>query len=212
MLISAYLVGDIISGVVHWIPDTYSIHPFMLETQYLSTFGHILQESFDGFRMHHIQPWTICNHTLFNTTGSTFIFVAFIQMIVLLLNLSPSWNVFIGLIAFMNIFTNEFHKISHMNTNQMNFLQRMINSTQIFLTRERHKSHHVYEAEEQGFAMLSGLFNPVLDHPKIRLWDRLEYIMFCLFDIKSFRMINKEIKESKENKEQFVIEYQSPDI
>jgi len=197
-LVSAYIVGDIVSGVVHWIPDSYDIHPFMLTYPYLSTVGHVLQESFDGFRLHHIQPHRIVTHTLFNTAGSTYVFVSFIQMLVMLLNLSPWSSVFIGIIAFVNIFSNEFHKISHMNTNQMSFIQKIINATRLFLTKERHRDHHVFESEVQGFTMLSGLSNPILDHPKIRLWDRLEQIMYFLFQIKSHRMINNEIKDAKD--------------
>ena len=191
MLLVSYFVADIVSGVVHWLIDSYSIHPFLLETPYLTPIGNAFQESVIAFRMHHIKPHRMSSHDVLNTSGSTFCLVAFVQMVTLLVNLSPLWNVFIGLIALMNIFSNEFHKISHMNSKQMNLLQKTINSTQIFLTKEKHRSHH-HEPEEQGYTMLSGLFNPLLDHPRIRLWERLEYIMYWLFGIKSFRMINKE--------------------
>jgi hypothetical protein len=198
ILIISYLVGDIVSGFIHWIFDTYDIHPFMLTHPYLSTYGHILQESFDGFRLHHIMPHTIVTHTLFNTIGSTFILVAFVQAFAMLLNLSPFLYAFIGLISSVNIFANEFHKISHMDKNQMSFIRKIVASTNIFLTKERHRAHHRFEREEEGYTMLSGLFNPLLDHPNVRLWSRLEDVMFYLFGIKSFRMVNKDIEFLKQ--------------
>jgi len=194
-MLIAYVVGDIASGFVHWLPDSYDVHPFLLETPVLSTFGNILQESFDGFRMHHIKPYTIVTHTIFNTCGSTFIFVAFVQMF---LRLIIPCNYFIGLVGIistLNIFSNEFHKISHMSNDQMMFIQKIINKTNIFLTKDRHRSHHIFESEVQGYTMLSGLFNPLLDRPDVRFWERLETIMFFLFGIKSFRMINNELND-----------------
>lgn len=192
-IIISYFIADIISGFVHWLPDSYDVHPFMIDTPIINTFGYILQDTFDGFKIHHIKPHYITKQDVFNTSGSTFILTALIQLIIMLILPANYVMGFIGVVGILSVLANEFHKLSHMRTINMAMWQKIIMMPRIFLTKDRHKKHHDYESELQGYTMVSGLLNPVLDHPKIRLWDRLEKLMYYLFKIKSFRMINMEL-------------------
>lgn len=185
-LIYSYFAADFASGFVHWIPDSYDIHPKLLNTY----IGPQIQEVFDGFKLHHINPYTIVNHSLINTIGSTFILVSIIQLVVYM---SIGWSGLLGTTAFLSIFSNEFHKISHMAYSDMSFLHKIIFHSKLFLSKLDHKKHHKFEHELQGYTIISGICNRILDHEYVRFWERLELIVYYIFGIKSFRMITSEL-------------------
>ena len=107
------VLGDLVSGLVHWTADTY----FSEETPII---GPSLVKP---FRLHHLYPRDICTHDLVTTVGN----VCIIAVPVLAVCISllwfyedSSWLAFIilciALMSLATVLTNQFHKWAHLET------------------------------------------------------------------------------------------------
>jgi ubiquitin-conjugating enzyme E2 variant len=166
----AWVVADLVSGLVHWFADTYG-------TDETPLFGPWLIRP---FRQHHSYPRDICTHGLVLTIGnSCTLAVPFQAGLLYLLTtdeevsgtqafLSIGFNFF----AAAMVTTNVLHKWAHAErTNRVvAFLQKL----RLVLTIHHHELHHT-QPFDSNYCITNGWLNPLLE--RIKFFRRLEAIL-----------------------------------
>ena len=160
------VLGDLVSGLVHWTADTY----FSEETPII---GPSLVKP---FRLHHLYPRDICTHDLVTTVGNVCIIaVPVLAVCISLLWLweASSWLAFlilcIALMSLATVLTNQFHKWAHQEAPSrfVRFLQR----TRVVLRPSHHQVHHT-KPFNMHYCITNGWLNPLLN--KLRFFRGLE--------------------------------------
>ena len=129
------VLGDLVSGLVHWTADTY----FSEETPII---GPSLVKP---FRLHHLYPRDICTHDLVTTVGN----VCIIAVPVLAVSISllwfyedSSWLAFIilciALMSLATVLTNQFHKWAHQESPSR--FVRLLQRTRLVLGPAHHQT------------------------------------------------------------------------
>ena len=160
------VLGDLVSGLVHWTADTY----FSEETPIIG------QSLVKPFRLHHLYPRDICTHDLVTTVGNVCIIaVPVLAVCISLLWLweDSSWLAFlilcIALMSLATVLTNQFHKWAHQEAPSrfVRFLQR----TRVVLRPSHHQVHHT-KPFNMHYCITNGWLNPLLN--KLRFFRGLE--------------------------------------
>ena len=160
------VLGDLVSGLVHWTADTY----FSEETPIIG------QSLVKPFRLHHLYPRDICTHDLVTTVGNVCIIaVPVLAVCISLLWLweDSSWLAFlilcIALMSLATVLTNQFHKWAHQEAPSrfVRFLQR----TRVVLLPSHHQVHHT-KPFNMHYCITNGWLNPLLN--KLRFFRGLE--------------------------------------
>lgn len=160
------VLGDLVSGLVHWTADTY----FSEDTPIIG------QSLVKPFRLHHLYPRDICTHDLVTTVGN----VCIIAVPVLAVGISllwfwedSSWLAFfilsLALMSLATVLTNQFHKWAHQEAPSrfVRFLQR----TRVVLRPSHHQVHHT-RPFNMHYCITNGWLNPLLN--KINFFRGLE--------------------------------------
>lgn len=193
MVVSAHLLADFFSGVIHWVCDSYDVHPFLTNTPVINIFGNLMQNVFDAFKLHHHKPSSIVHHDM--TIHSLSLLMLCDTFICILLFCGGKSNpicIFFSMITSIVSWANVMHKFSHMKNSDKPIWVRILQSTGFVLTNDKHKLHHVINRELQSYTILWGGLNPILDHADVRFWERSESLIYRIFGIKSYRMLLKE--------------------
>lgn len=165
----AWAVGDLVSGISHWVADTYG-------SEELPIVGAAILRP---FRLHHKYPRDICTHNLFVTIGNTCI----VAMPLMLLFLYLLWGENVsGLRAFaiftaasivgVTVLTNIFHKWAH--AEEPSRLACALQKSRLVLTPQHHQNHHT-QPFNTNYCITNGWLNPVLE--RIRFFRGLEYTL-----------------------------------
>ncbi len=160
------VLGDLVSGLVHWTADTY----FSEETPII---GPSLVKP---FRLHHVYPRDICTHDLVTTVGN----VCIIAVPVLAVCISllwfyedSSWLAFIilciALMSLVTVLTNQFHKWAHQESPSR--FVRLLQRTRLVLGPAHHQLHHT-KPFNIHYCITNGWLNPLLN--KIHFFRNLE--------------------------------------
>jgi len=133
-LLLGYLAADFVSGVVHWMGDTWG-----------STEMPVLGKAFiRPFREHHVDEKAITRHDFVETNGNNCLVSLPVALLAVALpHSSPGWvfiSAFLGAMIFWVMATNQFHKWSHLEQPPalIGFLQR----THLVLPPDHHQIHH----------------------------------------------------------------------
>lgn len=168
------VLGDLVSGLVHWTADTY----FSEETPVI---GPSLVKP---FRMHHLYPRDICTHNLVTTVGNVCIIaVPVLSFCLYLLWIWPGslWLAFailsLTLMSATTVATNQFHKWAHQErpSSRVRWLQRM----RLVLAPSHHEVHHTAPFN-MHYCITNGWLNPLLN--KLKFFRGLERTL-CLLGI-----------------------------
>lgn len=160
------VLGDLVSGLVHWTADTY----FSEETPVIG------QSLVKPFRLHHVYPRDICTHDLVTTVGNVCIIAVPVLAICIYLLWSwddSSWLAFtilcVALMSLATVLTNQFHKWAHQEkpSRMVSWLQR----TRLVLPPTHHQIHHT-RPFNMHYCITNGWLNPILN--KIRFFRGLE--------------------------------------
>lgn len=160
------ILGDLVSGLVHWIADTY----FSEETPVIG------QSLVKPFRLHHLYPRDICTHDLVTTVGNVCIIAVPVLAICIYLLWSwddSSWLAFailcVALMSLATVLTNQFHKWAHQEqpSRMVCWLQR----TRLVLPPAHHQIHHT-RPFNMHYCITNGWLNPILN--EIGFFRRLE--------------------------------------
>lgn len=133
-LLLGYLAADFVSGVVHWMGDTWG-----------STEMPVLGKAFiRPFREHHVDEKAITRHDFVETNGNNcLVSIPVAILAVVLPHSNPGWvfvSAFLGAMIFWVMATNQFHKWSHMDQPPalIGFMQRV----HLILPPDHHRVHH----------------------------------------------------------------------
>jgi hypothetical protein len=160
------ILGDFVSGIVHWAADTYG-------SEDMPVIGPSLVKP---FRLHHIYPRDICTHGLVETTGN----VCILAVPLLSLSLYLQWLmpgsgllafsvVCLALMATATVATNQFHKWAHQESPSA--FARWLQRKRLVLEPAHHKRHHT-EPFNVNYCITNGWLNPLLN--KLKFFRRLE--------------------------------------
>jgi hypothetical protein len=132
---SAYIGADLLSGLVHWMGDTWS-------TPSARFFGPALIRP---FREHHVDEKAITRHDFVETNGNNCLVSMPGAVLSLLIPLDQGWlgvfaSVFQAALVLWVLMTNQFHKWAHLDSppGWIAFLQRW----HLILPPEHHAVHH----------------------------------------------------------------------
>jgi len=142
LMIASFIMADFFSGILHWVCDSYEVHPFLVETPHIKVFGDSLQEIFDGFKLHHHRPSTILNHSLIDHSLDLFIFS---DIAMSFLGFFNGWNklstMFINMSGLIAIWSNTVHKFAHMKYSDRPFWVKILHYTKIISLIEIYVHH-----------------------------------------------------------------------
>lgn len=172
------VLGDLVTGMVHWAADTYC-----------SEQTPIIGKSLIGpFRMHHIRPKEICIHGLAETLGNTCILAVPLLSLCLLLVWEESASLLTAFVVFttvvvvgITVATNQFHKWAHQDSPHR--LVAILQRARIILEPNHHEAHHT-GSFDANYSITNGWLNPLLN--RIDFFRRLERAL-CKIGIKPSR-------------------------
>ena len=162
------LLGDFVSGFVHWGADSY----FHYDTPLLGA------AFIKPFRLHHLYPKDICTHNIVSVTGNTCILaVPLLGLCSWLLwdeEPAPTWlaaGIFLtAMMSLATVLTNLFHKWAHLGEvapRPVKWLQ----SKHLVLPADHHQVHHT-APHKRYYCITNGWLNPALD--RLQFFPRLE--------------------------------------
>jgi len=180
------VLGDLISGLVHWTADTY----FSEDTPIIG------QSLVKPFRLHHLYPRDICTHDLVTTVGNVCILaVPVLGVCASLLWFweASSWLAFlilcIALMSLATVLTNQFHKWAHQEAPSR--FVRWLQSTRLVLRPDHHQIHHT-KPFNMHYCITNGWLNPLLN--KIGFFRGLEAgLRFLGLEVAT---VNERVEES----------------
>lgn len=163
----AWILADLVSGLVHWFADTYGADDTPL-------FGPWLIKP---FRQHHIYPRDICTHNLVLTIGNSCTAAAPFEVGLLYLLLSDKeisvteagLALVFNLFAMAMVATNILHKWAH--AEKTNWLISQLQRSRIFLSPEHHHIHHT-KPFDSNYCITNGWLNPILE--RLRFFRGIE--------------------------------------
>jgi ubiquitin-conjugating enzyme E2 variant len=166
MIALALLAADFVSGVVHWVGDTW----WHEQTPWLG------KRFIKPFRFHHAQPLDMLKSSFFTTNGDTalaslpFLLAAF--AIPLTSEAGRLAAVFVCGIGAWGMWTSQFHQWAHMKSppRLVGWLQRC----GLILSPQHHWRHHKSPFAE-NYCITTGWCNPLLT--RIRFFPALERVV-----------------------------------
>jgi hypothetical protein len=160
------ILGDLVSGLVHWTADTY----FSEDTPIIG------QSLVKPFRLHHLYPRDICTHDLVTTVGNVCILA--VPVLAVCISLlwfyeDSSWLAFvilcIALMSLATVLTNQFHKWAHQEAPSR--FVRLLQRSRLVLNPAHHQVHHT-KPFNMHYCITNGWLNPLLN--KIKFFRGLE--------------------------------------
>jgi Lipid desaturase domain len=160
------VLGDLVSGLVHWTADTY----FSEDTPIIG------QSLVKPFRLHHLYPRDICTHDLVTTVGNVCILA--VPVLAVCISLFWFWEVSswlaffilcVSLMSLATVLTNQFHKWAHEEAPSR--FARLLQRTRLVLPPGHHQVHHT-PPFNMHYCITNGWLNPLLN--KIHFFRGLE--------------------------------------
>jgi plasmanylethanolamine desaturase len=173
LIASAFMFGfvlaDLVSGVVHWLADTWGSPDMPV----------IGQALIRPFREHHVDQKEITRHDFIETNGNNCFISIGPAVIGALVPLTGARNVFIATAIFSVtlwvLFTNQFHKWAHLDDppRWVAVLQRL----NLVLPRDHHAVHHSAPYAKYYCITVGWLNEPLY---RFRFFQTLEWIITAL--------------------------------
>lgn len=164
-----WLLGDLSSGVVHWLGDTFG-------TEEMPILGAAFIKP---FREHHVDPKGITRHDFVETNGNNCIVVCvglYLPMSLLaLMDNGPLrfWLVAVGLSLGLAVFmTNQIHKWSHLDNPPWYAI--LFQKAGLFMSPSHHDIHHTAPYDTY-YCITTGWLNPIFD--KTQFFPRAERVV-----------------------------------
>lgn len=171
-VMAGYLMADFISGFVHWLADTWG-HTNM---------RFIGNSLIRPFREHHVDPKAITRHDFIETNGNNCLISLWVGAICIFMPLD--WAGFeavllfvmvsLGSMIFWVMMTNQFHKWSHENEDELPPLVRKLQKWHLILPVRHHGIHHTAPFDKY-YCITTGWLNWPLT--KIQFFKNLEKLV-----------------------------------
>ena len=191
------VLGDLVSGLVHWTADTY----FSEETPIIG------QSLVKPFRLHHLYPRDICTHDLVTTVGNVCIIAVPVLAFCIYLLWTwddSSWLAFlilcVALMSLATVLTNQFHKWAH--EEQPSRMVRLLQRTRLVLAPAHHQVHHT-KPFNMHYCITNGWLNPLLN--KVGFFRGMEAgLRFIGIDVatRAERVVGSEVTKEDEQHSQ----------
>jgi hypothetical protein len=166
-ILPALLITDFLSGIFHWLEDTYGDENTPIVGKYVVA-PNIL---------HHFEPRAFTQSPFLKRSRSLWVVVALVMLTVWLVGaMSPFW-VWVGLFG---AFSNEVHVWSHRTPRENGPFITALQKWGIPQTPRHHAVHHT-DPKRETFCVLTNLVNPVLD--KTKFFRKVEWVISNLFGI-----------------------------
>jgi len=174
---SGMLFGDFLSGLVHWLCDTYGNENTPL----------VGQTIIKDFRLHHDYPRDITKHTFLSSNGNIALLGVVLQMPFFTIMIFSN-NQYVALIVsfillsfLFSAIANEIHKMAHQFPEDNPKIVRILQKYHILLNPEHHSKHHA-APYDRNYCITFGWMNHLLD--KINFWRSVEWLILKLFKTK----------------------------
>lgn len=139
-VMSGYIMADFISGFVHWLADTWGS----------TTMKGIGPALIRPFREHHVDPKAITRHDFIETNGNNCLISLWVGCICVFMPIEvegyQSLLIFImvslGSMIFWVMMTNQFHKWSHCDEQELGAVVKFLQRTHLILPVRHHGIHH----------------------------------------------------------------------
>ncbi|MDP1560887.1 MAG: fatty acid desaturase CarF family protein [Pirellulaceae bacterium] len=168
-VLSAWLLADLITGIVHWIQDKYVDHNDSID---------FLDSIAEYNELHHQKPTAMIQNSGWTNMQSSFYVSTPVALGAWLIG-APLW---LWLACFFCGFGNLVHRWAHLPKRRLNWGIRFMQWTGLFISHEHHDRHHrsmegLVPKHLSGyrFCPMTNWVNPVLD--SIRFWPSLEHVL-----------------------------------
>lgn len=212
--LSAYLLADFITGVGHWVEDTYFDENFKLFS-FLGSYGKkadefIIQIIKDN-REHHLYPGKF-DPSWFNNVTSTLPFALFGFTVNFIINYFFGWpfdmsNVFMwAFICSVNAIhrSQHLHMIEHEGRIERPVIFSVLQHIGFLQSREQHRSHHGFNKNKNHnicYCILTPYLNIFLD--SYGFWRTLETIIEKVTGVPPRAFETKEKKEKDKDEQDY---------
>lgn len=165
-----YVAADFMSGLVHWIGDTWGNPSLPIVGQYFIR----------PFREHHVDQTAITRHAFTETNGANCLATMFVLLPTIALLYSSISPIVFGFHVFafamtMGVFgTNQFHKWSHLPTERRPKIIKALQKIGLILEPKHHAKHHSAPYDTY-YCITVGWLNPIL--AKIKFYKGMEWLI-----------------------------------
>jgi ubiquitin-conjugating enzyme E2 variant len=172
--LSSMVVADLISGLVHWLADTWGTVEFPI-------LGPTLIKN---FREHHSDPKALTRKGLVETNGDNCMIILPAQIGALFIPLAGGevlWvfaYVFVLSFTFWIMATNQIHKWAHFEPDEVGAVVRFLQKTRLVLPIHEHRIHHTVPFESH-YCITNGWLNGFLRWS--RFYRGMEWIGWKVF-------------------------------
>ena len=177
-LLVGYVLADFASGFVHWACDRFGTETTpLLGPNFIKPFRH-----------HHVDPKAITHHDFIETNGNNSIVTLPMMGMAWLIPVDVTWGVFaftcFTSLAFWVFLTNQFHKWSHQDLDEVPWIIKALQKSKIVMSVEHHQVHHT-APHDAYYCITSGWLNRPLD--AIGFWTKAEALIEHIFDVKPYQ-------------------------
>ena len=165
-----YVAADFMSGLVHWIGDTWGDPSLPIVGQYFIR----------PFREHHVDQTAITRHNFTETNGANCLATMVVLLPTILLLFGSASPAVLGFHVFafamtMGVFgTNQFHKWSHLPSERRPKAIQLLQSSGLILGPNHHAKHHA-APHDTYYCITVGWLNPILS--KIKFFTGVEKLI-----------------------------------
>ena len=166
-IVAAVLFADFISGVMHWVEDSYGnpewpvIGPLVIRPNIL----------------HHEEPSAFTKHSWLRSASVLLIPGAIVLAAAWACGML-TWHVM--LVVALGVNANQFHKWNHMPAKQKGKFVVLLQKLFILQTPQQHGRHHA-KYKDTNYCVITNFVNPVLE--EVNFWRRLEGGIAVLFGV-----------------------------
>jgi plasmanylethanolamine desaturase len=177
-LVTGFIMADFVSGFVHWMADTWG-------SSEMPILGKSLVRP---FREHHVDPKAMTHHDYIETNGANCLVSLPVAAGVLFIPLDiAGWVSFalfslvsIGSMVFFVMWTNQIHKWSHFEPEEIPMFLRVLQKLHLILPADHHKLHHK-SPYDRYYCITTGWLNWPL--AKIGFYRHTERLITALFGL-----------------------------
>jgi hypothetical protein len=162
------LVADFISGLFHWLEDSYGDPSWPLVGR-LVTQANII---------HHFEPRHMTYHSWLSSARGPMAGAAVLLAVAYLAQV-PIWPVFLLAIVLGN--ANEIHKWAHRSRKENGRLITSLQRVGLLQSRRQHAKHH-QARKDSHYCVVTNYLNPVLEG--VRFWSFLEAAIYLLLRVR----------------------------
>lgn len=162
-ILEAIVLADLLSGIVHWLEDTYG-NP---NTKFLGIGKHIVIPNL----IHHIRPRELTNGTWFSRIWTSAVFLLIVLIVLWIFNLTTPMVYMTFAIA---VWGNEIHCWNHRSPKENGKLITFLQKCYLVQSPKQHAVHH-FSPYASNFCAITPFLNPILEF--IRFWRVLELLL-----------------------------------